>query len=207
MHDAKNNRHQDTRQFTPVRCKNTLQQGECAAIVTPEICSFMALSPLSLPDTASHIPLRLPPGRLLGLDLGSVTIGLALSDAGQCIATPLKTLHRKKFRDDAAALLALVDAEQVAGLVVGLPLNMNGSAGPRVQSVRQFVRNLQALRPALPVVLQDERLTTLAAERAMLEADLSRAKRAARVDAVAAGLILQAYLDRSAALAPAPTAC
>jgi putative holliday junction resolvase len=152
-------------------------------------------------------PARLPSGRLLGLDLGTATIGLALSDLGQRVATPLHTLKRTKFSKDAAELLALVDTEQVAGLVLGLPLNMNGSAGPRVQSVQQFARNLAALRPALPVAFWDERMSTLAAERAMLEADLSRAKRAARVDAVAAGLILQGYLDYAASLAPPPWPC
>lgn len=151
---------------------------------------------------------RLPPsGRLLGLDIGTATVGLALSDPGQRVATPLRTLKRTQFSKDAADLLALVDREQIAGLVIGLPLNMNGSAGPRVQSVRQFARNLQNLRPALPITFWDERMSTLAAERAMLEADLSRAKRAARVDAVAAGLILQGYLDYAACLAPPPAAC
>jgi putative Holliday junction resolvase len=151
---------------------------------------------------------RLPSsGRLLGLDIGTATVGLALSDPGQRVATPLRTLKRTKFSKDAADLLALVDKEQVAGLVMGLPLNMNGSAGPRVQSVRQFARNLEALRPTLPITFWDERMSTLAAERAMLEADLSRAKRAALVDAVAAGLILQGYLDYAASLAPPLAAC
>ena len=147
----------------------------------------------------SFLKSLLPQGRLVGLDVGSITVGLALSDAGQRVATPLRTLKRTKFSTDAAALFALVDAEQAAGLVIGLPLNMNGTEGPRVQSVRQFARNLQNLRPDLPIAFWDERLSTMAAERAMLEADLSRAKRAARVDAVAAGLILQGYLDYAAA--------
>jgi putative Holliday junction resolvase len=145
--------------------------------------------------TQLSLPARLPAGRLLGLDVGSTTIGLAVSDLGQRVATPLRTLKRSKFATDAAALLALVDAERAAGLVIGLPLNMNGTEGPRVQSVRQFARNLKGLQPDLPMVFWDERLSTMAAERAMLEADLSRAKRAERVDAVAAGLILQGYLD------------
>ncbi len=143
---------------------------------------------------------RLEPGaRLAGLDLGSKTIGVALSDIGLAIATPLKTIRREKFAKDAEALLALCAAENVGGLVLGLPVNMNGTEGPRAQATRAFLRNL-ALLTELPVVLWDERLSTAAAERAMLEADLSRKKRAEKIDATAAAFILQGALDRLAGL-------
>lgn len=142
------------------------------------------------------LPQRLAPGeRLIGLDLGSKTIGLALSDAGLRIATPFRTIQRGKFGRDAAELLDLCRREKVGALVLGLPLNMNGSEGPRAQATRAFARNLAALTP-LPIVLWDERLSTAAAERAMLEADLSRRKRAERIDAAAASFILQGVLDR-----------
>ncbi|MGH6922739.1 MAG: Holliday junction resolvase RuvX [Propylenella sp.] len=143
---------------------------------------------------------RLPAGtRLTGLDLGTKTIGVALSDFGLKIATPLKTIRREKFRKDADALLALCAAEKVGGLILGLPINMNGTEGPRAQATRAFLRNLAELTD-LPVVLWDERLSTAAAERAMLEADLSRRKRAAKIDAAAAAFILQGALDRLARL-------
>lgn len=142
------------------------------------------------------LPQRLAAGeRLIGLDLGSKTIGLALSDAGLRIATPWRTIRRSKFGRDAAELLDLCRREKVGAIVLGLPLNMNGSEGPRAQATRAFARNLAALTP-LPIVLWDERLSTAAAERAMLEADLSRRKRAERIDAAAAGFILQGALDR-----------
>ena len=148
------------------------------------------------------LPVRLAPGmRLLGLDLGTKTIGLALSDRSRRFATPLRTLSRSKFRDDAAALVELCASESVGGLILGLPVNMNGTEGPRAQSTRAFVRNLAPLI-ALPIVLWDERLTTVAAERAMIDADVSRRKRADKIDAVAASYILQGALDRLANLAP-----
>lgn len=134
-------------------------------------------------------------GGLVGLDLGTRTIGLAVSDGLRQIASPLTTLKRVKFSQDAAAILALVAERELVGIVLGLPLNMDGSEGPRAQSTRAFARNLERLTP-LPIGFWDERLTTVAAERAMLEADLSRARRAASIDAVAAGLILQGMLDR-----------
>ena len=139
---------------------------------------------------------RLPPGqRLAGLDLGTKTIGIALSDPRLKIATPFHTIRRTKFGADAEALLALCAKEGVAGLVLGLPVNMNGTEGPRAQATRAFLRNLAPLTD-LPVVLWDERLSTAAAERAMLEADLSRKKRAEKIDAAAAAFILQGVLDR-----------
>jgi putative holliday junction resolvase len=143
-----------------------------------------------------ELPGRLKPGsRIAGLDLGSKTIGVALSDPGLGFASPLTTIRRTKFGRDAAALLALCAEHNVGGLVLGLPVNMDGTEGPRAQATRAFARNLGGLT-ALPIALWDERWSTAAAERAMLEADLSRAKRAKRIDAVAASLILQGALDR-----------
>ena len=137
--------------------------------------------------------------RLLGLDLGTKTIGIAVSDGMLRFANPLETIKRTKFTADAKALAALAEKQQAFALIVGLPLNMDGSEGPRAQATRAFVRNL-AGHLDLPVVFWDERLSTVAAERAMLEADLSRKKRAARIDAAAASFILQGALDRLAAL-------
>jgi len=140
--------------------------------------------------------LDLPPyARLLGLDLGTKTIGLALSDVQRQIASPLETIQRVKFGLDAAALLKIAEKHQVAGLVIGLPLNMDGTEGPRVQSTRAFVRNLTPLT-ALPIAFWDERMSTLAVTRTLLDADASRAKRAAVVDKMAAAYILQGALDR-----------
>jgi putative Holliday junction resolvase len=139
---------------------------------------------------------RLPPGsRLAGLDLGTKTIGIALSDPGHRLATPLQTIRRTKFAADAAELLGICAREKVSGLILGLPINMNGTEGPRAQATRAFLRSLAPLT-MLPVVLWDERLSTAAAERAMLEADVSRRKRAERIDAAAAAFILQGALDR-----------
>ena len=139
--------------------------------------------------------------RLLGLDLGSKTIGLALSDLERQIASPLETIQRVKFGLDAAALLKIAEKHQVAGLVIGLPLNMDGTEGPRVQSTRAFVRNLIPLTD-LPIVFWDERMSTLAVTRTLLDADASRAKRAAVVDKMAAAYILQGALDRLGRLGP-----
>ena len=147
-----------------------------------------------------ELPSRLAPGaRLAGLDLGTKTIGVALSDFGLTIATPFHTIRRTKFSGDARDLLALCAREKVGGIVLGLPVNMNGTEGPRAQATRAFLRNLATLTD-MPVVLWDERLSTAAAERAMLEADLSREKRAKRIDAAAAAFILQGALDRLAQL-------
>jgi putative Holliday junction resolvase len=133
--------------------------------------------------------------RIMGLDVGSKTVGLALSDATRSIASALVTLRRTRFTDDLRQLLELAVRYGVGGFVVGLPLNLDGSSGPRVQATRAFVRNLAKATP-LPVVYWDERLSTVAAERALLEADLSRKRRAEVVDKVAATLILQGALDR-----------
>ncbi len=141
--------------------------------------------------------LHRPGQRLLGLDLGTKTIGLALSDGLLTIASPMQTLRRTRFQADADKLKQICDKFDIFALIVGLPLNMNGSEGPRVQATRAFVRNLGEKLP-LPVAFWDERLSTVAAERAMLEADLSRAKRAAKIDAAAAAFILQGALNRLA---------
>ena len=140
--------------------------------------------------------LKIPPGqRLLGLDLGEKTIGLALSDTSLSIATPMQTLKRGKFAADAAQLDIIISAQGVGGLVVGLPLNMDGSDGPSAQSARAFARNWVARSP-LPVILQDERLSTSAVTRTLLEADASRQRRDDVVDKMAAAYILQGALDR-----------
>jgi|SRR5690554_1799429 len=138
-----------------------------------------------------------PKGPLAGLDLGDKTIGVAVSDLRRGVATPLETVRRKKFTLDAARLLEIVRAREVAGLVLGLPLNMDGSEGPRCQATRAFARNLSGLAD-LPIGFWDERLSTVAAERALLEADTSRRKRAQVIDHVAAAYILQGFLDRLA---------
>jgi putative Holliday junction resolvase len=138
--------------------------------------------------------------RLIGVDLGTKTIGLALSDVQRRIASPLETIRRVKFTPDAERLRDLCRQHQVGGLVFGLPLNMDGSAGPRVQSTRAFVRNLKPILD-LPVLFQDERLSTAVVTRALIEADTSRAKRAQLVDKLAAAYILQGALDRMQDLA------
>ncbi|MFN3576868.1 MAG: Holliday junction resolvase RuvX [Tabrizicola sp.] len=140
----------------------------------------------------------LPPNRAIaGLDLGERTIGVALSDLRRQVATPVEVIRREKFTLDAGRLLALLAARDAAGIVLGLPLNMDGSAGPRVQSTQAFARNLEKLTP-LPICYWDERLSTVAAERALLEADTSRKRRKEVIDQVAAGYILQGALDRMA---------
>lgn len=136
-------------------------------------------------------------GALAGLDLGEKTVGIAVSDLRRMVATPLETLRRKKFTLDAARLIEIATARGLAGFVLGLPLNMDGSEGPRCQSTRAFARNLSQLSD-LPIGFWDERLSTVAAERALLEADTSRGKRALVIDHVAAGFILQGFLDRLA---------
>lgn len=133
--------------------------------------------------------------RLMGLDLGTKTIGIAISDVRLTIATARQTLKRRKFTLDAQDIVEMVEKEDIFAFVLGLPLNMDGSEGPRVQATRAFVRNMEKHTP-LPFLLWDERLSTVAAEEAMLEADLSRKKRAERIDAVAAAIILQGALDR-----------
>lgn len=143
----------------------------------------------------------LPPNRAIaGLDLGDKTIGVAVSDLRRMVATPIQVIRREKFTLDAARLLALLTERGAAGIVLGLPLNMDGSSGPRVQATQAFARNLEKLTP-LPICYWDERLSTVAAERALLEADTSRKRRKEVIDQVAAGYILQGALDRLAHMA------
>jgi len=132
-------------------------------------------------------------GGLLGLDLGTQTIGTAFCDAGWSIASPGKTLKRGKFGADKALLEALIKERSIRGIVIGLPLNMDGSEGPRSQSSRAYARNLAAL--GLPILLWDERWSTVGAERGLLDQDMSRAKRAERIDSAAAAVILQGAID------------
>lgn len=134
-------------------------------------------------------------GALMGLDPGTKTLGLAISDRTRLIATPLTTIRRKKFTPDATELLRLYAENECSALVVGLPLNMDGSAGPRVQSVKDLCANLLRLKD-IPIFMWDERLSTAAVTRNMIDADMSRAKRAEAVDQLAASYILQGVLDR-----------
>jgi putative Holliday junction resolvase len=147
-------------------------------------------------DRDLSILAALPRGRrLLGFDLGTKTIGLALSDVGRSLATPLETLARGKFARDAERIAEIVARYDVGGMVFGLPLNMDGTEGPRAQATHAFIRNLGRIVP-LPVALWDERLSTAAVTRALIAADASRAKRAVVVDRMAAAYILQGALDR-----------
>ena len=151
---------------------------------------------MSLYDDIAEFAAALPPMRgLAGLDLGEKTIGVAVSDLTLSVATPLLTIRRSKFSLDAAAVLAVTTGRNLGGLVLGLPRNMDGTEGPRCQSTRAFARNLRGLTD-LPIGFWDERLSTVAAQRALLEADTSRKRRKEVIDHVAAGYILQGMLDR-----------
>jgi len=136
-----------------------------------------------------------PTGKILGLDLGTKTIGIAVSDGMRYSATPLETIRRTKFTQDAERIVQLIAENQAVALILGLPLNMDGTEGPRVQSTRAFARNL-AQKIALPIAFWDERLSTSAVTRMMIEADLRRDRRAEVVDKLAASYILQGALDR-----------
>src|SRR5271169_4648333 len=149
---------------------------------------------LMLADTAALLPER---GALIGLDLGAKTIGVAVCDPDRRVATPVETIMRKRFALDAERILALAAERRAAGVVLGLPINMDGSEGPRAQSTRAFARNLAKLTE-LPIALWDERLSTAAVERALIAANASRAKRKVVIDAHAAAYILQGALDRLA---------
>jgi putative Holliday junction resolvase len=154
--------------------------------------------------TPAELGAALKPGeRLIGLDLGEKTIGVALTDVMLTVATPLQTLPRRKFTADAEALIALIGEHSVGGLVVGLPLNMNATEGPAAQSARAFARNFLA-KHDLPILFWDERLSTVAVTRTLLEADVSRAKRKDAVDKMAAAYILQGALDAMKRKPPAP---
>jgi putative holliday junction resolvase len=143
----------------------------------------------------SEIPDLPPSGKLLGLDLGTKTIGVAISDGMRYSATPLETITRQKFTADAARLLELIAENAAVAIVLGLPLNMDGSEGPRAQSTRAFARNLAQKTP-LPILFWDERLSTAAVERMLIQADTRRDRRAEVVDKLAASYILQGFLDR-----------
>ena len=147
---------------------------------------------LGFEDFAAVLPAMRP---LIGLDLGTKTIGVALSDRTLTVATALETIARKKFTLDGERLDVIIAKHDVCGIVVGLPLNLDGSEGPRVQATRAFVRNLSA-RVDLPMLLHDERWSTVAAERMLIDADVSRKRRAEVIDQVAAVIILQGALDR-----------
>lgn len=151
----------------------------------------MANTDLSLQDALSTIAAD---KRLMGLDLGAKTIGVATSDRTRMIATPIETIARKKFTADAERLLAIIAAENIGLILLGLPVNMDGTEGPRCQSTRAFARNFARLSP-VPIVFWDERLSTAAVERMLIAADASRAKRDQVIDKLAAAWILQAALD------------
>src|SRR3954452_4014634 len=155
---------------------------------------------LPLIEIAALLP---PRGGLLGLDLGTKTIGVAASDPDRRLATGVTTIARKAFKADAQTVLALANERRAVGFVLGLPINMDGSEGPRAQSTRAFARNFAKLTE-LPVALWDERLSTAAVERGLIEADMSRARRAEVIDQHAAAFILQGALDRLARLRSGP---
>ena len=156
----------------------------------------MAASLIS--SSAADFAARVPHGKLAGLDVGTKTVGLATCDSGWSFAGPSETIRRTKFTADLEQLRIFIEREGIVGLIVGLPLNMDGTDSPRTQSVRAFARNLAPL--GLPILLWDERWSTQAVERAMIEADVSRARRAEKVDALAAAHILQGAIDALANL-------
>lgn len=160
------------------------------AAIPPETASGVTLE--AIDDFAT---LLLHGRRLIGIDLGTKTIGLALSDVSRTIATPLETIKRVKFTPDAARMLAIAAEHSIVGFVLGLPVNMDGTEGPRAQATRAFARNINKLSQ-LPILLWDERLSTAAAQRTLLEADATRKRRAEVIDKMAAGIILQGALDR-----------
>ena len=146
-------------------------------------------------DITTIPDLSLSSKNIAGIDLGTKTIGIAVSDLGWRFATPRPVIKRKKFSIDAPLLINFFNHENVGVAIIGLPINMDGSSGPRVQATRAFVHNMDKLSP-IPFVFWDERLSTVAAERGLLEMDVSRAKRAERIDSAAAAFILQGALDR-----------
>jgi len=154
---------------------------------------------VSLIEAAALLPAR---GALIGLDLGTKTIGVAVTDPDRRLATAVETIARKRFGDDAKRLFALSAERRIVGFVLGLPINMDGTEGPRAQATRAFARNLAKLTE-LPIALWDERLSTAAVERALIEADVSRGKRKAVIDQHAAAYILQGALERLASISRA----
>ncbi|WP_208437945.1 Holliday junction resolvase RuvX [Bartonella taylorii] len=147
---------------------------------------------ININEVITHL---LPRQTIAGLDLGTKTVGIAVSDMGLTFSNPRPVLQRKKFTLDAHALIQIFDRENVGAVIIGLPLNMNGSSGPRAQATRTFVSNMET-HTEIPFVFWDERLSTIAAERFLLEMDVSRAKRATRIDSAAAAFILQGALNR-----------
>ncbi|WP_375677438.1 Holliday junction resolvase RuvX [Bartonella sp. AS69XJJH] len=147
---------------------------------------------INIDEVITHL---LPRQTIAGLDLGTKTIGIAISDMGLTVSNPRPVLQRKKFTEDAYTLIKIFDRENVGVIIIGLPLNMNGSSGSRVQATRAFVSNMKAYTK-IPFVFWDERLSTIAAERSLLEMNVSRAKRASRIDSAAAAFILQGALNR-----------
>jgi len=180
-----------SKDFVPLvlRWRQRLRWPSHAAVLTGA-----TMPVLTLPEAAALLPAR---GALIGLDLGSKTIGVATSDPDRRLAAPVETILRTRFGADAERLLALAAERHAVGFVLGLPVNMDGSEGPRAQATRAFARNFAGLTP-LPIALWDERLSTAAVKRALIEADLSRAKRKAIIDQHAAAYILQGALDRLA---------
>jgi putative holliday junction resolvase len=164
------------------------------------IAAAAMASPMTIEDLAARLPAK---ARLIGVDLGTKTIGLALSDVERRIASPLTTLRRTRFAKDAEALSEQIRAFAAFALVVGLPLSLDGGAGPRVQATRAFARNFAALDPT-PIIYWDERMSTAAVQRALIANDVSRARRAEVIDQMAAAYILQGALDRLAGLAQTP---
>jgi putative Holliday junction resolvase len=154
---------------------------------------------ISIEELAGALPAAAP---LIGLDLGTRTIGIAVSDRLRKVASARTVLRRTRFQQDARALIELATKEAAAGIVIGLPLNMDGSEGPRAQATRAFARNLEKLTP-IPLIFWDERLSTVAVERMLIDSDTSRARRAELVDKLAAAWILQGVLDRLADLTAA----
>ena len=155
-----------------------------------------AVPDISLEEYANSAPLL---GRLAGLDYGTKTIGVSISDTMQTISSGLETIKRTKFKNDAARLLEIIEEYEIKAIIIGLPLNMDGTEGPRVQSTKAFARNLASIT-SLPLIFWDERMSTQAAERTLLEADSSRKRRKEVIDKMAATYILQGALDRLAAL-------
>lgn len=149
----------------------------------------------TLSDPAEFLARLQPGARLIGIDGGTKTLGLALSDVTRTIASALETIRRTKFKQDVEKLFAHATEHQITGFVLGLPANLDGTEGPRAQATRAFARNLNKLTP-IPILLWDERLSTVAAERTLLEADTSRKRRAQVIDKLAATIILQGALDR-----------
>lgn len=160
--------------------------------ISKAACYHNSMTQIDIETLAQNLA---PRRTIVGLDLGTKTIGIAVSDIGYRFANPRPVLKRKKFSIDAEQLLEILARENAAAIVIGLPINMDGSSGPRVQATRAFVRNMEALTP-LPFLFWDERLSTVAAERQLIEMDISRAKRSERIDSAAAAFILQGALDR-----------